>query len=267
MIWSIAAGISSVDTVRTRIESTFERRSSRGVSIDCIGERDGNESGPSARVAPPSRAERIAEIRPRSVPGSVRRARGGADAELDRRPGRDEQVVLILADDVGPLAAEDADDPQRHVVDVDLLADRRLLVEQLARERLAEQADHGDVVDVALGERLAFVQVFPLPDAKVSRGGADEGARDPVLVPVDDLPAREDQGCQAVDARAFVEDRLGVLGRQGLDAAAAEADAIARRRAGLDHDVIDTRLGQECANRRPCPLADLGDGDAAIRRR
>ena len=42
MIWSIAAGISSVDNARTRIESTFESRSSRGVSIDCVGEGVGN---------------------------------------------------------------------------------------------------------------------------------------------------------------------------------------------------------------------------------
>ena len=167
---------------------------------------------------------------------------GGADAELDRRPGRDEQVVLILADDVGPLAAEHADDPQGHVVDIDFLADRRLLTEQLSRNRLAEQAHHGDVIDVALGERFPFVQVFPLPDAEVSRSRADEGARHPVLVPMDDLPAGEYQGCQAINARAFVEDRLGVLGSQGLDASAAQADPIARRRACLDHDVIDTRL-------------------------
>ncbi len=70
---------------------------------------------------------------------------------------------MILANDVGPLAAEDADDPQGHVVDVDLLADRRLLVEQLARDRLAEQADHRDVMNVPLGERFPFDPGLPTP--------------------------------------------------------------------------------------------------------
>ena len=75
------------------------------------------------------------------------------------------------------------------------------------------------------------------------------------------LLAREHQWRQAIDTGAFVENRVGVVGRQGLDASAAQADPIARRGTGLNHDVIDTCLGQECANRRPCPVADLGDGE------
>ncbi len=90
-----------------------------------------------------------AAIRPSSVPvPSPAEAASALTRNLTVVQGATQQVVLILADDVGPLAGEDADDPQRHVVDVDLLADRRLLVEQLARDRLAEQADHRDVVDV-----------------------------------------------------------------------------------------------------------------------
>ena len=133
------------------------------------------------------------------------------------------------------------------------------LAEELARHRLAQQADHGDVADVVVGERLALLELLPLADPEVSRRGADEVARDPVLVAVDELAAGEDQGRQAVDARALVEDRVGVLGREGLDAAAAQADAVPRRGAGLHHDVVDPRLGQEHADRRPGPRADLGD--------
>ena len=225
----------------------------RGQVLGRRGMREG--LGVAAGIPPPLGVERVVRAARDRSSSRV----GRADPELDRRPRGDHEVILVLADDVGPLAAQHAQDAQGDVVGVHLLADRRALAEELARDRLAEQADHGDVADVAVGERRALLELFPFADPQVPRRGADEGARDPVLVAVDELAAGEDQGREAVDARALVEDRVGVLGRQRLDAAAAQADAVPRRGARLDHDVVDPRLGQEHADRRPGPGADLGD--------
>ena len=118
-------------------------------------------------------------------------------------------------------------------------------------------------MDVFFGERLSLFQFLPLPDPKILRRSADEGARHPVLVPMDNLAAGEDQGRQAVDARAFMENGLCVLGCQGLDAAAAQTDPIARGRAGLNDDVVDARLGQEqrMAVQAPLPISAIASSD------
>jgi len=71
-------------------------------------------------------------------------------------------------------------------------------------------------------------------------------------------------GRQAVDARAFVEDALRVLGCQGLDAAAAEAHPIARRSAGLNHDVIDPPFlvkSVRIADHAPLPISAMASSD------
>jgi len=68
VIWSIAAGISLVDNARTMIESTLERRSSRG-GVDRLHRGDGRKrSEVPAGVAPRHRTEQSGEIRPERVP-------------------------------------------------------------------------------------------------------------------------------------------------------------------------------------------------------
>ena len=84
--------------------------------------------------------------------------RRAGDAVLDRGPGGQQDVVLVHAHHVGALAAEHADHAEGDVLDADFLADRRLAVEQLADQRLAEQADLVAVAHVAVGEGFALGQ-------------------------------------------------------------------------------------------------------------
>ena len=147
-----------------------------------------------------------------------------------------------------------------------LLADRRLVARTARRTSvLPEQADHGDVADVLVGERLALGQLLPVADAEQAGRGAVDVDRHPVLVAVDDLPARVDDRREAVDGRALVADRLGVLGRERLDRAAAEADAVARRRPGLDEQACSppcSRAPAVIAVADPLPISAIAISEA-----
>ena len=95
-----------------------------------------------------------------------------ADAGLDAGPRGQHDVVLIHAHHVGAAWAEHADDPEAHVLHADFSVQRRLVVEQLALDGLADQAHSRLVADVGIGERLAFLQVGPLAHVEEGRGGA-----------------------------------------------------------------------------------------------
>src|SRR5947209_2922363 len=81
---------------------------------------------------------------------------------IARGPGGQQDVVLVQAHHVGALAAQHADDLESHVLHPEFLADRRLALEQLFHQSLTEQTDLAAVADVAVGERLAGVQVLPV---------------------------------------------------------------------------------------------------------
>ena len=155
-----------------------------GMSIACVRDGVGKSSGMAAGVSPSLAAEQVSGIRrgtvagrasPRAaelirnltvVQGATRRSSWSSpmmSAPLRLRTPRTRRGTSLT------YTSRPTGDP---------------LAEELARDRLAEQADHRDVADVAVGERLALLQLLPLADPQVSRRGADEGARDPVLVPI-----------------------------------------------------------------------------------
>ena len=88
--------------------------------------------------------------------------RGAADAILDGGPRGQHDVVLVHAHHVRALAAQDADDAKRDVVDADFLADRRHLGKQVPCHGVADDAYLVAVADVAVAEHLAFGHVPPI---------------------------------------------------------------------------------------------------------
>src|SRR5436190_19158416 len=101
-------------------------------------------------------------------------------------------------------------------------------------QRLADHAHARGVVDVAVGEGLALVQIVPLAHVEEGGRGAVNVDGYPVAIAEHDLQASADDGRDAVDRRALLADSLGVLRRERDDAARAESDAAARRGAGLN---------------------------------
>ena len=73
---------------------------------------------------------------------------------------------------VSALAGQDADDREGDVLDAHFLAERRFVREQVARDRLAEQADLAAVAHIAVGEGLARGQFGPLAHGQELRRGA-----------------------------------------------------------------------------------------------
>ena len=109
------------------------------------------------------------------------------DAELDRRPGGDDAVVLVLAHHVRARGAQNPDDPEGDVADADHFADGRFVVEQFPLHRGADQADRLARADVGIGEAIALLQVFPIAGSQVVRRGARQLLRGPVAVSIDRL--------------------------------------------------------------------------------
>ena len=107
---------------------------------------------------------------------------------FDGRPGGDDHVVLVRAERVGALAAEHALDRERHVLDADLLVDRRFVLEQLAQDGQADEAHFLAAGHVGLGKQFALFEV-PFADFEKSRRGAIDLRGAPVAVAVDDLRA------------------------------------------------------------------------------
>ena len=86
-----------------------------------------------------------------------------AEAVLDGRPGREDDVVLVRAQQVGALLAQHADDLEGHVLDADLFADRVAAAEKFADQRLADQADFVAAEQFALVEDPPQLQIGPVP--------------------------------------------------------------------------------------------------------
>ena len=111
-----------------------------------------------AGVEVAQRVDRAARPRRLALWLALLQARAG-DAVLDRRPGGQDDVVLVHAHHVGALAAEHADDAERDVLDADLLADRRRRP-RTARGRASGRAGRPccALQHVALGEGVALGQ-------------------------------------------------------------------------------------------------------------
>ncbi len=106
--------------------------------------------------------------------GGVHRSGADAvDAELDRRPGGEDAVVLVLAHHVRAAGAQEPDDPEGDVADADRLADGRFVFEQFALDRGADQADAVARADVVLGEVSCLRPGLP------NRGWPGSPARSP----------------------------------------------------------------------------------------
>ncbi|CAA9439393.1 MAG: hypothetical protein AVDCRST_MAG64-4029 [uncultured Phycisphaerae bacterium] len=184
----------------------------------------------------------------------------GRDAVLDRRPGDQDGLVLVAAEHVGALGGEDADHPQGDVLEPDLAADRALPAEQLADERLADQADLGAAQHVPVGEHLALLD-RPLADVEVRRGGADDVVGRVVVPAGDQLAVGVDDRGDGPDGRAPLEDRVGVLGGHGDPAAGPVRHPAAERAARVHGQVVRPEGGDRLLHLVLDAVADLHHRD------
>jgi len=104
---------------------------------------------------------------------------------LDRGDGREDGVVLVRAPGGRPFLGEDADDPTGHALDHDRLADGIDQAEQLARDRLTEQADLTGPRHLSGMDQLA-VQQRPASYPEVRRSHAVDGGS-PIRAPIAQL--------------------------------------------------------------------------------
>ena len=266
---------------------------SRSTSVICCDRRPGSRSADGGRdddlvdVGEPHRLRRVGRLRRRRhrversaarrvelaervdlLVGSV--AAGGA---LVRRrsatsPATRYLIVVHGASTMSswsmpimfaPLRVSTPIDLERDVLDADLLADRRLAAEQLADDRLADQADLAAVADVAVGERARPRPGRPSRGRRGTRASCRRCTRHPVAVAVDDLGARADDRGDAAHGRAVAAGwPRRPRGVSVDDAARAEADAAAGRRAGQDHQVVGAHAGDRSAGSRadePWPIS------------
>jgi len=177
----------------------------------------------------------------------------------DRRPGHEDDVVLIRAAEALSLDAEDADDLAGHVLDADLLAEnRRSRHEELVHHGLPEEAHLGRGHVLLAAERLAF-RDGPGPHLKIG-GRRPLHLREPVLVAVDDLPARPVDGRDRSDGIAQLAlDGRGVVPSQVLRRAGPGSDAVHGDRSGQDHQQIGPQALHLLSHLRLRALTD-GDG-------
>ena len=80
--------------------------------------------------------------------------RRAADALLDRGKGRHNDVVLVLAEEVGPLGRKHADDLEGDALDPHQHAQAIAGLEQIIRHGGAHDTDFGRPADVRLVEEI-----------------------------------------------------------------------------------------------------------------
>ena len=123
---------------------------------------------------------------------------------------------------LAPLRRRTPTTSKRHVLHAHLLADRRLVAEQLA---LSVWPSTQTLLPLRTS-RSVKRSPSAIAQSRTSRNSGvvpDDLHRHPVLVAVDDLAlAAHDRG-DGADGGALAADRLGVLGRQRHDAAAARS--------------------------------------------
>ena len=143
------------------------------------------------------------------------------------------------------------------MLDADLLADRRLLAEELVHHRLAQDAHLGGGRVLLAPEHLACGQ-RPAAHLQVRRGSADH-LREPVRAAVHHLGAGAVHGRERGDAGGeLLLDRLRVVAGEVLRGSAAGRRAVLRDGAGHDHEQVRPERGHL---RRHFRLRALADGD------
>ena len=219
LISRMHSGICSVDAALTRRLLTVTRRLDCGVSA-CLDVRDRRIKGGGVGI-------NVAEaVDPAGRGLALRRVgirhgveRHGADAELDRRPGGHDDVVLVAAHHVGALGRQDADDAKSDVGNPQS-CHGRLVVEKLPLDRGADHADLIGIQHVAVGEDFALLHFGPVADVEVVGRGADDRLGLPVVLAVDQLGGRLHDGGEVVDRRALPDQLFAVFRREGGPASA-----------------------------------------------
>ena len=208
-------------------------------------------------------AERIDLRGVRGIRGALVAARegGGHDAVFDRRPGREEDVILVLAHHVRALLAQDADHLKGYVPDADLLADGRLSGEELPHDRAAYDADLARVADVVLGECFALVHVGPIAHLEKGWGRAIDVRGHPVSVAVDDLRAGAHDGGHVGDGGTLFGDGIRILRGQGRHAPYAVVDAAHILGARYNHEGVGPYAREGALDGEGRSVADLHHGD------
>ncbi len=113
------------------------------------------------------------------------------DPVFDRRPGGDENVVLVHAHHVRTLACQDSDDPEGDILYADFFSDRGLTLEEFGYESQAENGDLAAVSYIPFGKHFTFMQT-PVANIQVAGRCAEDEGGHPVAIAVNDLRASPD---------------------------------------------------------------------------
>src|SRR5439155_26089611 len=107
------------------------------------------------------------------------------------------------------------DDPEPDVFHADFLPDRRALAEQLARDRLPDEADRGGAADLLVGERLALGQREHGADLQVVRRAPFHLPGVVILVAIYELRAPVDGRRDPAQGGTLAAQGVGVLRGEG----------------------------------------------------
>src|SRR4051794_17600632 len=108
------------------------------------------------------------------------------EATLDGRERRDDNIVLVLPERVGPFLLQHADHGEWLVLDTDGLPDWiDAFAKEIRRDRLAENADLRAVLCIGIG-KIASANDRPIAYSEII-GGAAINAGGPVRISGDDL--------------------------------------------------------------------------------
>ena len=149
--------------------------------------------------------------------------------------GGHDDAVLIVADDIGALGLQHADDLKRDILDAYDLAHRIHGLEKFRDDRVSDDTDLGRRNHVPLGEKTSPAEL-PIGDGEVARAAADQFARVPIGVAVNDLSRGAHHRRTRHDVVALARDRLAVVGGQRKPATLMHASAP--QTAGKHHDHV-----------------------------
>ena len=173
--------------------------------------------------------------------------------------GNDDDVVLVLAEIIKALGAEQPDDLEGQVADAQRLADGIRAGEKLVGDGLADHANLGRAAHVGLAKHVAHGD-GPDADLKVVHVLALD-ARVPVKAVGQDLRAVLHLGADVGDAGDFVADRERILDGQRAGGAEAAAHAAGGEIAGKHADDVLAQAGDGRFHLRLGAVADADHGD------
>ena len=185
--------------------------------------------------------------------------RDGQNTFLNRRVGRQNQVVLVLSHRVVAFLLQNADDFERRLVEPYRLAERvAVLAEQFGGHRLADNAYLGDMADVVFGKHLA---VLHLIHANARVFGIDTiERRGRVVGTVNGLPARIDRGRTEVDMRQVFDAHV-VFQLEAFHVGRVLSYAAHAHHAGMYHNHVRPHFRDLRLDAAFRPLADGQHGD------